>query len=93
MAVTEILALFAATVGAEARAGGELPAHLGVTATVVRPAEILTVSGAPDGTVAVVRNSGSVEVLAVGGTVAHGDDHTAIVSSDAADVLFITLVY
>lgn len=94
MAVTEILALLAATVSAGASPGERsASAQLGVTATVVRPAEFVAVSAADDGTVAIVRNSESVEVLASGGTVDHTGDDTAAVSSDGADTVLVTLVY
>lgn len=93
MAVTGILALFAATVSAGSSQGEQsASAHLGVTATVVRPAEFVADSDSDDGTVAIVRNSESVEVLASGGTVDHTGEDTAV-SSDGADALVVTLIY
>lgn len=92
--VTGILALLAATAGAEAPASERtLSAHLGVTATVVRPAEIDSVSTADGGAITTVRNSASLEVLADGGAVGQIDDDTAVVRSEAGDSLFVTLVY
>ena len=94
MAVAETLALLAATAAAVSAAGEHsVPAHLGVTATVVRPAEFFLVSTGKDGPVAIVLNSASVQVLTDGGTVARGDEDTATVSSGTADILAITLIY
>lgn len=94
MAVTEILALFAATAGVGSSEGQpSAPAQLGVTATVVRPAELVAAAAEDGRTVAVVRDLETVEVLAVGGTVVHTGEDSAAVSSDGADTLVVTLVY
>ena len=94
MAVTEIISLFASTLAAAAlQGGGGASAQLGVTATVVRPPEIVTVSAEDGESAAIVRNSESVEVLASGGTIVRKGMDTAAVSNGGAETLVLTIVY
>lgn len=72
---------------------GSQQAQLGVTATVVRPAEIVAFPYHMDGNVALIRNSAAVEVVADGGTVRQLDGETTAVTSDRAGPVTLTLVF
>lgn len=87
-----ILLTVAVTAGAPMEPGSE-QAHLGVTATVVRPAEIVAFPAEMKGAVALIRNSASIDVVADGGTVRQLGEETKAVTSDRADLVTITLVF
>lgn len=72
--------------------GREL-SQLGVTATVVRPAEIAPFPSGTDGSVARIRNTAAIEVIADGGTVRQLDEETTAVTSDKAGPVTVTLVF
>lgn len=91
MMVTQALTLLAAATAGAGQHSEQV--ELGVTATVVRPAEIATLTPLPGGAVALVRNSASIEVHADGGTVRRLDDETVAVSGDGATSVTITLTF
>lgn len=83
----------AAIAGAASTEQSSQQAQLGVTATVVRPAEIIAFPSHMDGAVALIRNSAVIEVVADGGTVRQLDGETTVVTSNGADWVTITLFF
>ena len=93
MLTQELTILAAAIAGATSPAQGSQQAQLGVTATVVRPAEVIAFPSHMDGAVALIRNSAVIEVVADGGTVRQLDGETTVVTSDRPDRVTITLLF
>lgn len=83
----------AAAAGGVSLEPGREQSQLGVTATVVRPAEIAAFPFRTDGSVARIRNTATIEVVADGGTVRQLDGETTAVTSDRAGLVTITLVF
>lgn len=72
---------------------GSQDAQLSVTATVIRPVQISTVSSNFEDRVIAIRNVAAVEVVAVGGTVNETEQDRTIVTSDGSSQLTLTLIY
>lgn len=72
---------------------GGRQAQLGITATVVRPVEILAFPSGTEGAVALIRNAEAIEVVAEGGTARQLGGETTAVTSDGAGQVTVTLVF
>lgn len=89
-----VLALLAAV------ASGDLPpgtdgaqASLAATATVIRPAEISTVSSDSEGDVVTVTNSAETKMAAEGGTITRLDGDRWSVSQAGAEPVVVSITY
>lgn len=67
-------------------------AHLGVTATVIRPMEISATSTA-GGAVLVMRNTSAADVQALGGTITQKDRHGIAIKHDEGSPLTVIVRY
>lgn len=94
MPIAGILTLSASSLAAAAlQVEDRASAQLAVSATVVRPPEILTLAAAGPAPAAMVRNSETVTVLASGGTLIGEGLDTAVFSNGKTDALVLTIVY
>jgi hypothetical protein len=97
MMVTRFFTLMAAMAPAIAGPASAQESHetaqLGVTATVVQPAEVTIYPAPVEGNVALVRNAASTEVVADGGTVHRIDDAVTVMPDIASGSVVITLIF
>lgn len=93
MATQALTILAAAIAGSASMEPGSQQAQLAVTATVVRPAEIVAFPSAGEGAVVLIRNTEAIEVVADGGTVRQLDGGATAVTSDVAGLVTITLEF
>lgn len=90
----QLLALFAAPAGAGPWAGEHSrQVSLGVTATVIRPAEITSIATDNGPEVVTVTNSGEAEVAAEGGTLTRLEGDSWIVSQADTEPVVVTITY
>lgn len=88
-----IFGMAAAAAAQQTPEAGGRQENLGVTATVVRPAEIGAFSIGDAGAFVVIRNGASIEVQAEGGSVTGRDGDKTIVADDGAESMTVTLIY
>lgn len=85
--------LAAALAGAAPAGQSRAQDQLGVTATVIRPAELTVIASPLGGPVALIHNSASIAVVTDGGSIRHLDGDTIAVSRDASGPVTITLIF